>query len=281
MTTVDLYKKKMFSNLSDVFSINEIHSIWINWVVRDILIISLEDYYTSNFSLKKQQVNKINNLINYLSDNKPIQYFFGFTYFMNNKYYVNNSVLIPRPETEELVNIVLGLINKNKQYTILDIGTGSGCIAISIDKLNNTRTFAVDNSNDALSVARKNNFLHQTHVEFQLLDIIEQCNMIFTEKLDFIISNPPYVLNKEVPINSNVLFEPYSAIFVSDSNPLVFYQKILKFSKKNLISGGKIVFEINPLFVNQLVKLITSFDYNNIEIINDFNEKKRFIIVNS
>ena len=105
--------------------------------------------------------------------------------------------------------------------------------------------------------------------------------MIFTEKLNFIISNPPYVLNKEVPINSNVLFEPYSAIFVSDSNPLVFYQKILKFSKKNLISGGKIVFEINPLFVNQLVKLITSFDYNNIEIINDFNEKKRFIIVNS
>ena len=281
MQSIALLKNNFKTNLSSLYSLNEINSLWKKWVISEILKISLEEYYILDYTLGASDCNQINNLIAHLSENQPVQYFFGYTYFKQLKIYVNPHVLIPRAETESLVDIIIKNINIQQRYNILDIGTGSGCIAIALKKHINGNILAIDINDKILNVAKKNAKLNNVLVHFQIMNILSNNDYSLSHKFDLIVSNPPYVLESEVSSTSNIHYEPSTAIFVDTESPLLFYDRILMFSINNLNVGGKIFFEINPIFIEPLISLIKSYNYINIEIFNDFYEKKRFIIVNS
>ena len=219
-----------------------------------------------------------------LLKNKPIQYIIGETEFCDLKFKVNENVLIPRPETSELVmNIVNRQKTKDKrQLSILDIGTGSGCIAISLAKrIPNSKVYALDISEKALEVAKENAINNDADITFIHDDILSLNNKIET-KFDIIVSNPPYVRELEkAEMRDNVLnWEPHNALFVSDSDPLIFYRNILEFAKNNLKQNGEIWFEINEYLGKEMTDLCKGYGFSDIEIFKDFRGKERIVKVN-
>lgn len=218
-----------------------------------------------------------------LLKNKPIQYIIGETEFCDLKFKVNENVLIPRPETSELVmNIVKRQKTKDKrQLSILDIGTGSGCIAISLAKnIPDSKVYALDISEKALEVAKENAINNNADVTFINDDILSLKNKIET-KFDIIVSNPPYVRELEkADMRDNVLnWEPHNALFVSDNDPLIFYRNILEFAKTNLNQDGEIWFEINEYLGKEMTDLCKEYGFSDIEIFKDFREKDRVVKV--
>lgn len=214
----------------------------------------------------------------------PIQYIVGQTYFFDLTFKITPDVLIPRPETEELVQWILTENNPNKKLTILDIGTGSGCIAISLAKnLKNASVYALDVSKKALEIASynaKKNKANVTFVHVDIRDDISKFKSVFLEKkFDIIVSNPPYVLEKEKKeMQDNVLkHEPALALFVSDDDPLFFYKKITNFSKTYLKDRGEIYFEINENYANKTVALLQANGFLSIKIRQDIYGKERMI----
>ncbi|WP_019669454.1 peptide chain release factor N(5)-glutamine methyltransferase [Eudoraea adriatica] len=214
-----------------------------------------------------------------LKKEQPIQYVLGETTFMDLKFMVNESVLIPRPETEELVNWVLEDIeNINDVSEIIDIGTGSGCIAISLAKLKpNLKVSAIDISGSALELAKKNALLNEVDVQFNLVDILKTGSL--RKKYDIIISNPPYVREMERDkMRNNVLQnEPYSALFVPDGNPLLFYRAIAEMAKESLKENGMLYFEINQYLGEELKTLLKNFNFSDVELRKDIFGKDRMI----
>ncbi len=214
-----------------------------------------------------------------LKKEQPIQYVLGETTFMDLKFMVNESVLIPRPETEELVNWVLEDIeNINDVTEIIDIGTGSGCIAISLAKLKpNLKVSAIDISGSALEIAKKNALLNEVDVQFNLVDILKTGSL--NKKYDIIISNPPYVREMERDkMRNNVLQnEPYSALFVPDGNPLLFYRAIAKLAKKYLKENGMLYLEINQHLGEEVKTLLKNFNFSIVELRKDIFGKDRMI----
>ena len=214
-----------------------------------------------------------------LKKEQPIQYVLGETTFMDLKFMVNESVLIPRPETEELVNWVLEDIeNINDVSEIIDIGTGSGCIAISLAKLKpNLEVSAIDISGSALELAKKNALLNEVDVQFNLVDILKTGSL--RKKYDIIISNPPYVREMERDkMRNNVLQnEPYSALFVPDENPLLFYRAIAKLAKESLKENGVLYFEINQYLGEEVKTLLKNFNFSDVELRKDIFGKDRMI----
>ncbi|MEE9363333.1 MAG: peptide chain release factor N(5)-glutamine methyltransferase [Cellulophaga sp.] len=210
---------------------------------------------------------------------KPIQYIIGKTHFYDLEFQVNKSVLIPRPETEELVDwIVSEYKNTNSELRILDIGTGSGCIAISLAKnLPNAKVFALDVSINALAVAKQNAKVNEVNIEFIEADILDVDSLDC--KFDVIVSNPPYVRELEKKeMSKNVLEEePGLALFVSDENPLVFYKSIAKFSKGNLKENGTLYFEINQYLGRETKNLIENIGFKEIELRKDMYGKNRML----
>ena len=210
---------------------------------------------------------------------KPIQYILGSTQFMDMKFKVNENVLIPRPETEELVRWIIDdfeLIG-NKQINVIDIGTGSGCIAISLAKyLKNAKVDALDISENALEVAQENASLNKVEIGFMQTDILK---LEYLEgKYDIIVSNPPYVrmLEKE-QMNSNVIEnEPELALFVEDKDPLVFYRKISEFAKSNLKKEGCLYFEINQ-YLGAETKALLANDFYEVELHKDMFGNDRML----
>ena len=210
---------------------------------------------------------------------KPIQYILGSTQFMDMKFKVNENVLIPRPETEELVRWIIDdfeLIG-HKQINVLDIGTGSGCIAISLAKyLKNAKVDALDISENALEVAQENASLNKVEIGFMQTDILKW--EYLEEKYDIIVSNPPYVrmLEKE-QMNSNVIEnEPELALFVEDKDPLVFYRKISEFAKSNLKKEGCLYFEINQ-YLGAETKALLENDFYEVELHKDMFSNDRML----
>ena len=241
--------------------------------------------------LSESEMLKIHFAVKDLLKNKPIQYIIGETEFCELKFKVNENVLIPRPETSEMV---YKIVNKttgqqdNEFYShrdaesrlsILDIGTGSGCIAISLAKLfPKAQVYALDISEDALKVARENAINNKVNITFIQDDILSLNNDIET-KFDIIVSNPPYVRELEkAEMRDNVLkWEPDKALFVSNEDPLIFYRKILEFAKSHLKENGEIWFEINEYLGKEMTELCKEFGFSNVKIHKDFRGKERIM----
>lgn len=221
---------------------------------------------------------KIEAILLRLKNAEPIQYILGETEFYGLKLKVNPSVLIPRPETEELVEWVLHS-NLPKNYRILDIGTGSGSIAMAIkNQLKETKVSGMDISEKALETARQNALENGLEVDFFQDDILNPKNLQ-EGMYDVIVSNPPYIMESEKPrMHNNVLnFEPENALFVPDVDPLVFYRAIAEFAKKYLSENGSLFFEINESLNTEMVDLLTGFGFSDIEIRKDINGKNRMV----
>ena len=227
--------------------------------------------------LTKEEISFINSAINRLKQSEPIQYVLGVTEFMGFTFKVDKRVLIPRPETEELVEWILRVISK-PDINILDIGTGSGVIPVSIKKLRpETNVFAWDISEDALIVAKENALLNSVDINFKRVDILQY--QADKHLFDIIVSNPPYVTyGEKSQMLKNVLdFEPHTALFVPDNDSLLFYRAIAKFSLESLKPGGVLYFEINETFGNETVELLKSYGFVSIELKKDISEKDRMI----
>ena len=222
--------------------------------------------------LSNHQVKFLKNIVRQLMKNIPIQYILKETIFYNLKFYVNKNTLIPRPETEELVKWIL----KHDFKSVLDIGTGSGCIAIAIAKNSNAKITATDISLKALSVAKKNMMINKVNIKYIHHDIFQSQ---LKGKFNIIVSNPPYVLeNEKQHIKPNVLdHEPHTAIFVPNDNPLLFYKKIINLATKKLLKGGMLFFEINEKYGLAIKQILSLKGFVNIELKKDINEKERMI----
>ena len=217
-----------------------------------------------------------------LERHEPIQYVLGKAEFMGKWYHVEPGVLIPRPETEELVRWKpLPLPSpKGERVNILDIGTGSGCIAITLAAMYpEAKVTAWDISEKALEVARKNAKRLAVNVNFEQVDILANSQQPKANSYDIIVSNPPYICNKErEAMEQNVLdYEPHEALFVPDDDPLLFYRAIAEYGNKALKSDGWLYFEINPLYAEPLRELLSTMSYHDLEIKNDQYGKQRFI----
>jgi release factor glutamine methyltransferase len=227
--------------------------------------------------------NALYNALKQLLNNIPLQYVLGKAYFMNMEFIVGSSVLIPRPETEELVNLIVkehSILKPINNIKVLDIGTGSGCIAISLKHLIlNSNVTAIDISEEALSVAKANSDKNNTEVDFFMADILDRNQWNFLPECDLIVSNPPYVTNHEKQfMNKNVLnYEPHTALFVSDDDPLIFYRLIMDFAKAKLSAGGSLWFEINEKFGEELKAMANRKGFSQSNIFSDIHGKSRFL----
>ena len=212
-----------------------------------------------------------------------MQYVLHEAYFCRMKLYVDEHVLIPRPETEELVSWIIEDVRhgmRDIQRTMLDVGTGSGCIAIALKKnLPEADVYAIDVSEKALQVAKKNAVQQHTEIQFSEIDILNTETRKSLPVLDYIISNPPYIKEEEAfQMNDNVVkFEPHVALFVPDHNPLLFYEVISTFGLQHLKNNGKIFFEINEVSGDEVTKLLTAKGYKKIELKKDMQGKDRMI----
>ena len=268
-------------------------SVYDNDEATAMILILLEHYFKitrvkmalePDMRLSESEMLTFHFAVKDLLKNKPIQYIIGETEFCDLKFKVNENVLIPRPETSELVmNIVNRQKTKDKrQLSILDIGTGSGCIAISLAKnIPDSKVYALDISEKALDVAKENAFNNNVDVTFINDDILSLKNKIET-KFDIIVSNPPYVRELEkADMRDNVLnWEPHNALFVSDNDPLIFYRNILEFAKTNLNQDGEIWFEINEYLGKEMTDLCKEYGFSDIQIFEDFRGKERVVKVN-
>lgn len=221
---------------------------------------------------------KIKEIVSRLKKSEPVQYILGEAEFYGLKIKVNPSVLIPRPETEELVDWMVHS-NLPENSRILDIGTGSGCIALALKSvLKNAKVSGTDISEGALETASENAVKNKLDVHFYQSDILKQENMN-NEIYDVIVSNPPYIRESEkLRMLPNVLeYEPAKALFVSDNDPLVFYCSIAAFAKKHLTLNGKLYLEINENLGFEMKNMLFDFGFCNIEIRNDINGKNRMV----
>jgi len=235
-----------------------------------------------NYVLDSNQLQKLKFALAELELGKPIQYVTNQAFFLNNDFYVNDCVLIPRPETEELVKWVLDDINEYKITSphLMDIGTGSGCIAISLAKANREiKLTAIDLSKEALIIAKKNASKHKVKIDFVQEDIqsLSHLNRTF----DIIVSNPPYIHpDEKKDILPNVLnHEPHMAIFTPNNDPIYFYRLIINFASKVLKSLGGLYFEINPKFLELLKSNFSSRNFSEVEVRNDIFGKPRMLKV--
>lgn len=217
-----------------------------------------------------------------INEGEPVQYVVGEEYFFGRKFQVNPCVLIPRPETEELVRVVLSWAAHRKKFTdtlrVLDIGTGSGCIPVTLfHEIGNVQVYATDISNAALSVALKNADVLQANITFIEHNILKE-NLPVTD-LDIIVSNPPYVTERErARMKSNVLnFEPHLALFVSDDDPLLFYREIAVRAMQALKISGLIAVEINENFGKDVSELFHEAGFKDVEILTDIADKPRIV----
>ena len=236
------------------------------------------DIRTKDIRLSESELLQQNAIVKRLKQHEPIQYILGKTEFFDLVLNVDNSVLIPRPETEELVNLILDKYN-DKALRALDIGTGSGCIPLALkSRRSSWHLSGLDVSESALKMAKSNGHQLQLDVEWFKKDILKD-SLDCHEQFDIIISNPPYVLESDqFEMSPHVLnFEPHIALFVPDNSPLLFYLKIIEVSKKCLKSGGQLYFEIHEKYGSDVKNAMDLNGFRDIEIIKDLQGKDRIL----
>ena len=243
-----------------------------NWERVDYLL-------NKNQKLSQKEVSFFKNCLEKINKNIPVQYITGQANFCNLLIKVNPNVLIPRPETEELVHLILNNHNQDSLKEILDIGTGSGCIIIALKKtLPNTNCTAIDISKEAIRTAKANAVLNKVEVDFITKDILDYKNE--EKSWDMIVSNPPYIpISNKKHMHSNVVQnEPLQALFVENEEPLKYYQIISDFAKNHLKKNGKIYFEIHEDFANDVVNLLSTKKHFKTTVHKDFQGKNRFAV---
>lgn len=231
-----------------------------------------------NKTIESDNFGKIKEIVSRLKAYEPIQYILGETDFCGLTIQVNPSVLIPRPETEELVALIVSENYYDSPY-ILDIGTGSGCISLALKtKIPDARLDSIDISEAAIETAKVNGKLCQQKVNFFRFNIYKWEELIWP-KYDIIVSNPPYVRNSEkIQMQKNVLhYEPENALFVSDEDPLIYYRTIAQFAKKNIKKSGRLYFELNENLAFELKKMLNNMHFTSIKIFKDINKKNRML----
>jgi release factor glutamine methyltransferase len=273
-----IIKSNFFDVLKNIYSIDEINALF------KICISYIKGYQNYRLTLLDETLNdteiaKLNEIIIELVKKRPIQYIIGQSYFGDHLIYVNESVLIPRPETEELCLICNRIIELKHYKSMLDIGTGSGCISIYLKSKNKSLAVtALDISKKAIDIANKNAKENNTEITFLECDILNIPSI--KAEFDLIISNPPYIGISEIEsIDSNVKdYEPHLALFVPDGDELIFYRRIIAVSKTCLNINGSIAFECNQKYCNEVSSLLTEASFENVTILKDFYNNPRFVI---
>jgi release factor glutamine methyltransferase len=284
-------KSYFFSELQTVQEDSEIESFF--FILLEYLhnLKRIDISLNPDFEVSEADLEKWNSIISELKTEKPIQYITGEAWFYGYRFEVNENTLIPRPETEELVEWIIEstkLEAGSEKLNMLDIGTGSGCIPISLKKeIPNVIVSAIDVSEKALEVARTNALDNEVEVYFILQNILEiddlnelpTSNFQLPTQFDIIVSNPPYVRNLEKQeIKKNVLdYEPHLALFVEDTDALLFYRKIAQLALTSLTPNGKLFFEINQYLAKETVALLENLGFKNIELRKDFVGNDRMI----
>lgn len=241
-----------------------------------------------------EQTEQINRYLKELLTHRPVQYVLNEAWFYHLKFEVNESVLIPRPETEELVEMIIKDVrsmkyevrNTSSSYILpltsfLDIGTGSGCIPITIKKnIPEAEVTALDVCSEALHMAMNNAVNHETEINFQLLDFLDESKWNELGLFDVIISNPPYIKGSESrTMSEHVLqYEPHKALFVPDNDALIFYRKIAAFAVTHLKTGGKVYVEINQQLGKETADVFTEKGFTNVELLKDISGNERFVV---
>ena len=279
--------KELFQKeLAGLYDVEEIDSFFYILIEHYLGLKRIALALKPEISYSKEDLESILKALESLKKQIPIQYILGETEFFGLPFKVNSHVLIPRPETEELVDWILNFEKSesvNNGLNILDIGTGSGCIAVSLAKnLNHAHVYALDVSHDALEVAKRNATLNNVSVQFIEANILnpETWNTELKNlKFDIIVSNPPYVRELEkAQMKSNVVNnEPHLALFVENEDPLIFYKAITKYAVDNLTTKGYLFFEINEYLGKPMTQLLKSFNFNGIELKQDIFKKDRMI----
>ena len=281
MMIKDLYRNFLVQ-LQKIYSLSEATSIT-EWVFEKMASLKRSDILKNPEKKITPAADKlIQETLQELLLHKPIQYVLGEAWFYRMKFKVNAHVLIPRPETEELVEqLITDRKSKLTDPAILDIGTGSGCIPIAIKKnLPASKLTAIDVSKDALALANENAKLHNAHINFILLDFLDESAWPTLPLFDIIISNPPYIpINEKEKLAKNVTgFEPHLALFVPDKSPLLFYEKIAAFGRDHLLPNGKIYLETHESFAQQAAALFRTH-YQTVMIKKDMYGKERMVII--
>lgn len=272
------YFREFIDKLKSIYSNGEANAIT-SIVFEKITSLKKTDLITSrDLELSELQIIKLNEALQDLLLHKPVQYVTGEARFFKLTFKVNPSVLIPRPETEELVSMVINHSKNNSVKRIIDIGSGSGCIPISIKKnIPEIDVVAIDISEEALLTASKNAIENKVEISFIEVDFLDEQKWNGFEKFDVIVSNPPYIpFSEKSIIPENVKeYEPQLALFVEEA--LIFYKKIAAFGKDHLNFEGKIFMEVHENFANQVLNHFIEEGYDG-EIINDLSELQRFVI---
>lgn len=278
MTLTDLAKR-----LTSYYDIQEARGI-VRLLLSDLYGMSLTDICVGALDrLTEEQTQQIEDAMLRLEKGEPVQYVTGKAHFCDRTFLVSPSVLIPRPETELLCQLIADndqVVTGNGEIRVLDMGTGSGCIAITLAlSMQNASVEAWDVSAEALNMAKSNAESLGASVSFEQKDILGLDENKVERCYDIIVSNPPYICNKEAAqMEHNVLdFEPHLALFVPDEAPLLFYSAMVRFARQALKVGGALYFEINPLYADALCSMLSSLGFANVTIHVDQFGKQRFI----
>lgn len=259
------YKKHFITELQNEYPSEEISSFFNILIAHYLNVTRLQLALDPKKKISSEEKLLFDEVLLKLKQHQPIQYILGESEFFGLKFQVNQHVLIPRPETEELVSWILSDLSdaKTSALKILDIGTGSGCIAISLAKnLPEAKLTALDISEKALEVASKNAEANEVEVTFVTQDVLHSNEAL--DSFDIIVSNPPYIRDLEKKeMNRNVLEnEPETALYVRDNEPLIFYNAITKFAKENLKNGGSLYFEINQYLAQETEQLMKNANFS-------------------
>lgn len=275
------YKSEFISQLTPLYDEGEAESFFYLILEEKHHLKRIDLALQLDLEFSESEIQGWNVILEQLKLELPIQYILGSTNFYGLKFEVNDKVLIPRPETEELVDWIIRdsfVLRNDSTPKILDIGTGSGCIAIALAKnLPNAQVFAIDVSEEALATAKRNAEQNDVNITFIQKNILETTDL--HQQFDIIVSNPPYVRNLEkAEIKKNVLeYEPHLALFVEDHDALIFYRKIGELAQRNLSKQGQLYFEINQYLGKEMMELLENLGFQNVELKKDIYGNDRMI----